>query len=83
MNSYRLMGPARLNDLHGKQYTLMFISDYSYESHIYLSSKKDQVFDTFKNFETWLETHHPNMKIKYLHLDHGGEFTDDEFTQHL
>ena len=61
----------------------MFTDYYSHESHIYLLSQKDQVFNTFKNFETWLETHHPNTKIKYLRSDRGGEYTSDEFTRHL
>ena len=49
----------------------------------YSQSQKDQVFNTFRNFETWFKTHYPNMKIKYVHSDHGDEFTSDELTQSL
>ena len=43
---------------------------------------KSETFETFKEFQNEVETHH-NKKIKFLQSDRGGEYLSYEFDLYL
>ena len=59
----------------------MFIDDKTRLTHLFLL-KKDETFDAYKKYETWVETQ-MNKKIRVLNLDRGGEYLGNEMVAHL
>ena len=66
----------------GKRYYITFIDDYSRWTHIEFLTQKSDVFEAYKCFEVWCETQF-GTHIKILHSDRGGEYTGDDFQNHL
>jgi len=77
-----LWGPAPVESKGGKRYYITFTDDKTRLTHLYLLRKKDEAFDTYKQYEAWVRTQ-LNVPIKILHSDRGGEYKGKEFTLHL
>ena len=58
-----------------------FIDDYSHKTWIYFLKKKDEVFESFKEFKALVENL-SEKRIKTLRSDNGGEFTSSEFNKY-
>ena len=69
-----LWGPASVQSLGGNRYTIDFVDDATCWTELYLLCNKSEALNTYKRFEAALETQN-DMKVKYLCLDHGAEFT--------
>ena len=54
----------------------------SHLTHLYLLHTKDQVFSTFKEYASWVDTQ-LNACIKALHSDRGGEYLGKNFVLYL
>ena len=61
-----------------KRYLICFIDDFSKKSWVYFLTYKAYVFSVFKQFITSVEKAY-GLSIKCLRIDHGGEFTSNEF----
>lgn len=66
-------GPSPKFSINGNRYFVLFIDDCTKYVWIYFLSHKSQVFTTFVQFRTMIETQF-NAKIKHLQSDWGGEF---------
>jgi len=77
-----LWGPAPVESRGGKRYYITFTDDKTRLTHLYLLRKKDEAFDTYKEYEAWVNTQ-LSAKIKVLHSDQGGEYKSTEFITHL
>ena len=73
-----LWGPALVESRGGKRYYITFRDDKTCLTHLYLLQKKDEVFDTYKEYEAWVDTQ-LSAKIKVLHSDQGSEYKGKEF----
>jgi hypothetical protein len=49
---------------------------------VYLLKQKSQTFETFKNFNVWIENE-AKYNINTLYIDNGGEYTSNEFEMYL
>jgi hypothetical protein len=63
-----LWGPAPVESRGGKRYYITFTDDKTRLTHLYLLRKKDEAFDTYKEYEAWVNTQ-LSAKIKVLHSD--------------
>ena len=77
-----LWGPAPVESRGGKRYYIAFPDDKTRLTHLYLLRKKDEAFQTYKEYEAWVGTQ-LSAKIKVLHSDRGGEYKTKEFVTHL
>lgn len=77
-----LWGPAPVQTKKHKRYYASFTDDKSRFTQIYFLREKSEAFDSYRKYEAWLETQR-KVKIKCLQCDRGGEFTSDEFKDHL
>lgn len=77
-----LQGPFAETSWGGARYCLSFVDDFTRKSWVYPIAKKSQAFSCFKEFEALLETQF-GVKIKCFKTDHGGEYTSNEFAEHL
>lgn len=59
---------------------LIFIDDYSWISWLYLLQAKLYAFDSFVKFKELMEKYF-DYHIKKFQIDHGGEFTSNEFKE--
>jgi transposase InsO family protein len=66
----------------GYLYLITFTDDLSRYGYIYLMKHKSEIFEKFKEFQKEVENHR-GKKIKFLQLDHGGEYLRHEFSKHL
>ncbi|KAJ1520362.1 hypothetical protein ONE63_003497 [Megalurothrips usitatus] len=66
----------------GSRYAVTFIDDYSRHVSVFYLSRKDQVFNVFKEYKTKVEVLHES-RIKALQSDGGGEYMDAEFQRFL
>jgi hypothetical protein len=73
IHSY-VWGPSPTISLGGSSYFVTFIDDYSRKVWVYLLKRKDDVFNTFKQFMDLAEKS-TDMSIKCLGTYNGGEFT--------
>ena len=77
-----LWGPAPVESRGGKRYYITFTDDKTRLTHLYLLRKKDEAFNSYKDYEAWVNTQ-LSAKIKTLHSDRGGEYKGKEFIVHL
>ena len=73
-----ICGPIQTTSLSGYVYYVSFIDDYYRKTWIYFLTKKDKVFESFKELKALIENH-SEKKIKTLRSDNGGEFTSNDF----
>jgi len=77
-----LWGPASVTALGGGIYMILFIDEYSRYGVVGFLRAKDESFREYRNFESWLRVQF-QRSIKCLQSDRGGEFTGNEFNEHL
>ncbi|GKD75219.1 retrotransposon protein, putative, ty1-copia subclass, partial [Tanacetum coccineum] len=66
----------------GASYFITFTDDFSRYGYVYLLKHKHEVFETFKVFQKEVENQ-LGKTIKSLRYDRGGEYTSQEFLDHL
>ncbi|KAG6328440.1 hypothetical protein ID866_10649 [Astraeus odoratus] len=71
----KVRNPPRHMQLHDEtsKYFASFTDDHTWFTNLHLLKSKDQTFDAYKKYEAWLGTQF-DVKVKCLHLDHGGEY---------
>src|SRR5262245_30941426 len=77
-----LWGPASVESIGRKKYSLDFIDDSSRWTESDYLATKDECFKSYCNFEKALETQY-GVRIKILRCDRAGEFMSEEFDEHL
>ena len=77
-----LWGPSPLQTLSGCKYYITFTDNYSRFTRIQLLKSKDEALQAYKDFAAWAQTQH-GAKIKWLHFNHGGEYTGNDFSKFL
>lgn len=77
-----IWGPVPIKSIRGKEYYLLFEDLFSCEERIYFLKQKSEVFDHYKKYEAWLRVQRGGT-ICILGCDRGGNFTSQEFTEHL
>ncbi|GKE60928.1 retrotransposon protein, putative, ty1-copia subclass, partial [Tanacetum coccineum] len=75
-------GPFKIMSRQGASYFLTFTDDFSRYGYVYLLKHKHEVFETFKVFQKEVENQLGKI-IKSLHSNRGGEYTSQEFLDHL
>ena len=75
-----ICGPMSTRALSGGKYFVTFIDDHFRKTWIYFLKTKDEIFDRFREFKALVENL-TGKKIKVLHSDNGGEYTDKHFTE--
>jgi hypothetical protein len=75
-------GPAPIMTPNHKEYFSTYTDDWGRWTYLYLQRLKSETFDSYKNCEALYNTQH-DVKIQLLQSDRGGEFLDDDFTDHL
>ncbi|GKA81483.1 retrotransposon protein, putative, ty1-copia subclass [Tanacetum coccineum] len=75
-------GPFRIVSRQGASYFVTFTDDFSRYGYVYLLKYKHEVFETFKVFQKEVENQLGKI-IKSLRSDRGGEYTSQEFLDHL
>ena len=74
-----LWGPARTNLHGGNRYYMSIIDDYSRSAWVYILKKKNDAFESFKNWKIKVENQ-TGRKVKVLRTDNGLEYCSDIFT---
>lgn len=77
IHSY-ICGPISTISLRGYKYFVTFKDDYSRKTGIYFLKTKDVVFNHFQEFNALIENV-TRKKIKVIHRDNGGKYTDSDF----
>nr|GEX08712.1 hypothetical protein [Tanacetum cinerariifolium] len=75
-------GPFKIMLRQGANYFVTFTDDFSRYGYVYLLKHKHEVFETFKVFQKEVENQ-LGKTIKLLRYDRGGEYTSQEFLDHL
>nr|GEU52465.1 hypothetical protein [Tanacetum cinerariifolium] len=75
-------GPFKIMSRQGVSYFVTFTDDFSCYDFVYLLKHKQEVFETFKVFQKEVENQ-LGKTIKSLRSDRGGEYTSQEFLDHL
>jgi hypothetical protein len=75
-------GPMNSTARGGVQYFITFTDGLSRYRYIYLMRNKAESFEKFKEFQNEVQNH-TDKTIKFLQLDHGGEYLSHEFNDHL
>lgn len=75
-------GPMNRESMGGAKYFVTFIDDYSRKFFVYPMSKKDQVFEKFKAFKSFVETQTGKL-IRVWRSDNGGEFVSKAFNEFI
>ncbi|GJY22446.1 retrotransposon protein, putative, ty1-copia subclass [Tanacetum coccineum] len=75
-------GPFKIMSRQGASYFIIFTEDFSRYGYVYLLKHKHEVFETFKVFQKEVENQ-LGKTIKSLRSDRGGEYTSEEFLDHL
>jgi transposase InsO family protein len=73
-----LCGPMRTKGMDGEQYFMLVIDDYTRTTWVFFLKKKSNCFKCFRVFKELVENK-TVLKIKFLRLDNGGEFTSNVF----
>jgi hypothetical protein len=77
-----LWGPASIESLGHKRYSLDFTDDATRYTDISFLSRKDQSLEEYKAYDRRVETQEGTI-IKAFRSDRGGEFNNDEFASYL
>ncbi|GKA73526.1 retrotransposon protein, putative, ty1-copia subclass [Tanacetum coccineum] len=75
-------GPFRTVSRQGASYFVTFVDEFSRYGYVYLLKHKHEVFETFKVFQKEVENQ-LGKTIKSLRSDREGEYTSQEFLDHL
>jgi hypothetical protein len=75
-------GPAAIELLGRKKYAVTYQDLYSWEEKAYYLQHKSETFNSYKKYEAWAKIQR-NTTIKIFRSDRGGEFTSNEFSEHL
>ncbi|GJV30881.1 zinc finger, CCHC-type containing protein [Tanacetum coccineum] len=75
-------GPFRTVSRQGASYFITFTDEFSRYGYVYLLKHKQEVFETFKVFQKEVENQ-LEKTIKSLRSDRRGEYTSQEFLDHL
>ncbi|GJZ65412.1 zinc finger, CCHC-type containing protein [Tanacetum coccineum] len=75
-------GPFKIMSRQGASYFVTFTDDFSRYGYVYLLKHKHEVFETFKVFQKEVENQ-LGKTIKSIRSDRGGEYTSQEFLDHL
>nr|GEY51975.1 hypothetical protein [Tanacetum cinerariifolium] len=75
-------GSFKIMSRQGASYFVIFTDDFCRYGYVYLLKHKHKVFETFKVFQKEVENQ-LSKTIKSLRSDHGGEYTSQEFLDHL
>ena len=78
-----LWGPAPVQSLGGHSYAHMLEDLFSRKLRISFLKAKSEAFQSYKQYEAWVKTHHNPDRITLLGSDHEGEFIDSEFKTYL
>jgi len=84
-----LWGPSPIYSTTGFRYYTVFVNDCTRFSWFFPSKHKSDFFDTFVNFQQYIETQFSSKitqfssKIKSFQCDGGTEFTNNKFCSHL
>ncbi|KAI0524689.1 hypothetical protein KFK09_004071 [Dendrobium nobile] len=73
-----LFGPISTAILGGKVYGFVIVDDYSRFTWTRFLSHKNESFEEFKTFSTWIQKK-LGCEILTIHSDHGGEFENERF----
>ena len=73
-----LRGPTKTRGFYGERYFMILVDDFSRMMWVAFLKEKSETFDKFKIFKNIVENEF-GVKIKFLRLDKGGEFTSNEF----
>ncbi|CAN1316600.1 Retrovirus-related Pol polyprotein from transposon TNT 1-94 [Linum perenne] len=74
-----LFGPTNISSLGGKNYAFVLVDDFSRFTWVFFLAKKNESFQTFKNFVLKIESSFP-FTVSSIRSDHGGEFTSETFS---
>ena len=74
--------PLNVQARGGYEYFVSFIDDFSRYAYIYLMQQKSETFEKFKEFRVEAEKQ-LGRSLKTFWSDRGGEYLDNEFTDHL
>ena len=77
-----LWGPVLVETKGKKCYYITFTDDKTQLTNIYLLAKKNDAFESYKDYEAWCRTQ-LDVPVKVLHSDRGGEYLGKEFILHL
>ena len=77
-----LWGPAPVETKGKKRYYITFTDDKTRLTTIYLLAKKNDAFESYKDYEAWCKTQ-LSAPVKILHSDRGGEYLGKEFKLYL
>jgi len=77
-----ICGPIPTSSIGGGRYFITFIDDYSHHTTTYILKHKSEAIDKFKEYVKMSETYTGN-KIITIRTDNGGEYTSNEFKNHL
>jgi hypothetical protein len=77
-----LWGLAPVESKGRKHYYITYTDDKTRLTNIYFLAKKSGAFDSYKDYEAWVDTQ-LDAKIKCLHSDKGGEYEGREFVMYL
>ncbi|KAJ2923827.1 hypothetical protein H1R20_g13265, partial [Candolleomyces eurysporus] len=61
-------GPASVESIGRKNYFVLFINQFSHETHAFFLRNKSDAFDAYQRYEAWVHVQHDG-KIKVLRLD--------------
>ena len=75
-------GSVKNISLGGSRYIVSIIDDYTRNTWIYLTEKKSEVFDYFRDLKSFVERETGRM-IKYLWSDGGKEYFSGQFNSYL
>ncbi|GJW43203.1 putative retrotransposon protein [Tanacetum coccineum] len=75
-------GPFNIMSRQGAYYLVTFTDDFSRYGYVYVLKHKHEVFETFKVFQKEVENQ-LGKTIKSLRFDRVGEYTSQEFLDHL
>ena len=77
-----LWGPAPVETINQKKYFIGFTDGHALFTSINFLCTKDETFHSYQNYEAWMKTQYGH-KIKALRSDRGGEYLNEEFSEHL
>lgn len=77
-----LCQPSKIRSEGGNRYFVSFIDDLSGWCMLYMLKGKDQVFETFKSYKSFVEKQ-TGAKIKALQSDNGREYCNGQFDAYL
>jgi transposase InsO family protein len=75
-------GPAAVESLGGKKYAVTYRDLYSREERADYLRQKSETLTSYKQHEAWTKVQR-NAPIKIFGCDRGGEYTSNEFSEHL